>query len=158
MASVFRSFRAIKAIPKPAFRQQTPVFRTFASSTIVKAGGPAPPQLYGPGGKAGEIPTDEQQATGLERFELLGDLHGVDVFDLNPIEMTRMGTLDDPISIYTLQPDRIVGCTGFPADSHDTIWLACNVKKEKHRCPECGCVYKLDFKGDPALLAGDHHH
>jgi cytochrome c oxidase subunit 5b len=32
----------------------------------------------------------------------LGDLHGVDVFDLNPIEMTRMGTLDDPISIYTL--------------------------------------------------------
>lgn len=44
----------------------------------------------------------EQQATGIERFELLGDLHGVDVFDMAPLEMTRMGTLDDPISIYTL--------------------------------------------------------
>jgi len=32
----------------------------------------------------------------------LGDLHGVDVFDLKPIEMTRMGTLDEPIMIYTL--------------------------------------------------------
>jgi len=44
----------------------------------------------------------EEQATGIERFELLGDLHGVDVFDMAPLEMTRMGTLDDPISIYTL--------------------------------------------------------
>lgn len=44
----------------------------------------------------------EEQATGLERFELLGDLHGVDVFDMKPIEMTRMGTLDEPIPIFTL--------------------------------------------------------
>ena len=49
-----------------------------------------------------KLMNSEQQATGLERFELLGDLHGVDVFDLKPIEMTRMGTLDEPIMIYTL--------------------------------------------------------
>jgi hypothetical protein len=48
------------------------------------------------------LTASEQQATGLERFELLGDLHGVDVFDMKPIEMTRMGTLDDPIPIFTL--------------------------------------------------------
>jgi hypothetical protein len=44
----------------------------------------------------------EDQATGLERFELLGKLEGVDVFDMNPIEMTRLGTPDQPIEIYSL--------------------------------------------------------
>jgi hypothetical protein len=44
----------------------------------------------------------EQQATGLERFELLGKLEGVDVFDMNPIEMTRLGTVKEPIPIYSL--------------------------------------------------------
>lgn len=47
-------------------------------------------------------PLSEEQATGLERFELLGKLEGVDVFDMNPIEMTRMGTVDEPIPIYSL--------------------------------------------------------
>jgi len=44
----------------------------------------------------------EQQATGLERFELLGKLEGVDVFDMKPLEMTRIGTPQDPIPIYSL--------------------------------------------------------
>ena len=44
----------------------------------------------------------EQQATGLERFELLGKLEGVDVFDMKPLEMTRLGTVEDPIKIYSL--------------------------------------------------------
>ena len=44
----------------------------------------------------------EEQATGIERFELLGDLMGVDVFDLKPIDMTRMGTMADPIPIFSL--------------------------------------------------------
>lgn len=47
-------------------------------------------------------PLSEDQATGLERFELLGKLEGVDVFDMNPVEMTRMGTVDEPIAIYSL--------------------------------------------------------
>jgi hypothetical protein len=44
----------------------------------------------------------EQQATGLERFELLGKLEGVDVFDMKPLEMDRIGTPQDPIPIYSL--------------------------------------------------------
>lgn len=36
-------------------------------------------------------------------------------------------------------PERHVGCTGFPADSHDTIWMTVNNKLKNHRCPECGC-------------------
>jgi hypothetical protein len=46
--------------------------------------------------------SSEEQATGLERFELIGDLMGVDVFDMKPLEMTRMGTMDDPIKIFSL--------------------------------------------------------
>lgn len=32
----------------------------------------------------------------------MGKLEGVDVFDMNPIEMTRMGTVKEPIPIYSL--------------------------------------------------------
>ncbi|KAF8602877.1 cytochrome c oxidase [Ceratobasidium sp. AG-I] len=74
---------------------------------------------------------------------------------MNPLEMTKMGTLADPIKIYSLAPERHVGCTGYPADSHDTIWLTVNQKLKNHRCPECGCVYTLDFHGDPH--AHEHH-
>ena len=35
-------------------------------------------------------------------------------------------------------PSRIVGCTGYPADSHDTIYLHMNKDLKHHRCPECG--------------------
>lgn len=48
------------------------------------------------------LTTSEEQATGLERFELLGKLEGVDVFDMKALEMDRMGTMDDPIPIYSL--------------------------------------------------------
>jgi hypothetical protein len=140
----------------------------------------------------------EEQATGIERLELLGDLLGVDVFDNKAPEMTRMGTLESPIPIFTLvsvilsgykayidvlclsrsslisailynlathhsptlpytpftnlymsyqstictgpqYPERIVGCTGFPADSHDTNWIRCEVSRKHNRCNECGC-------------------
>jgi hypothetical protein len=42
-------------------------------------------------------------------------------------------------------PERHVGCTGFPADSHDTIWMLVNDKIKNHRCPECGCGKFLSF-------------
>ena len=43
-----------------------------------------------------------EQATGLERFELLGRMEGVDVFDMRPLEMDRIGTVQDPWPIYSL--------------------------------------------------------
>jgi len=42
-------------------------------------------------------------------------------------------------------PERHVGCTGFPADSHDTIWMLVNDKIKNHRCPECGCGMSTFF-------------
>lgn len=44
----------------------------------------------------------EEQATGAERFELISDLMGAEAFDMGPLIMTRMGTVKDPIPIFTL--------------------------------------------------------
>ena len=43
------------------------------------------------------------------------------------------------ISAHRQFPERQVGCTGYPADSHDTLWLTVTHKLKHHRCPECGC-------------------
>ncbi|WVN88594.1 uncharacterized protein L203_103805 [Cryptococcus depauperatus CBS 7841] len=155
MAAALRSFKTAF----PALRRQAPTTFTARAFSVsaVKSAGHGPPQLLGPGAKAGEVPSDENQATGLERFELLGKLEGVDVFDMNPLEMTRFGTVENPIPIYSLSPERQVGCTGYPADSHDTIWLTLVHEKKIARCPECGSVYSLNFQGDEALLHGGHH-
>ncbi|SCV70473.1 BQ2448_1867 [Microbotryum intermedium] len=110
------------------------------------------PIIQGPGGKVGHVPTDLEQATGLERFELLMKLKGEEAFSLDPLEVTRLGTLQDPISVFSLDNTRIVGCTGFPVDSHDTILFTIN-KEKPVRCPECGCAYKVDFHG-----VEDHGH
>ncbi|KLO17397.1 COX5B-domain-containing protein [Schizopora paradoxa] len=133
--------------------------RSFASSSRRLAGDHhdhhGPPQLYGPGTKdADAIPSDAEQATGLERYQLLGRMEGVDVFDMKPLDASRLGTLAEPIKVQSFYPERLVGCTGFPADSHDVIWLTLNSTLKNHRCPECGSVYTLDVQGD----ASAHHH
>lgn len=80
----------------------------------------------------------EQQATGIERFELMGKVQGIDVFDMKPLEADRIGTLADPIEVFSYYPVRQVGCTGFPADSHDTLWIDVTAEKKHARCSECG--------------------
>lgn len=49
--------------------------------------------LLGPGAPAGTTPTDLEQATGLERLELLGKIEGKDIFDMTPLDSSRRGTL-----------------------------------------------------------------
>ncbi|ORY32924.1 cytochrome c oxidase subunit VB-domain-containing protein [Naematelia encephala] len=171
MASLIRSLRFV-TLARHVSRSSTalPSFRAFSTSALRKAddhghGHPAPPQIYGPGGKRGEIPTDADQATGIERFELIADAVGVDAFDWKPIDMTHMGTLDNPIEIFSLDTHRYIGCTGYPADSHDTIWMRLNhaelrkrsIRKRPCRCPECGCVYELKYHGPKEYLEEQIH-
>ncbi|CAD6887949.1 unnamed protein product [Tilletia controversa] len=137
------------AAAAPAFTS----VRALSSSAAMRSS--APPVIQGEGSKEGEVPTDEDQATGLERYELLGRLDGVDVFNLKPLDASRVGTVKEPIKVQSLFPSRIVGCTGSPAGAHDTIWLHLNTELKHHRCPECGSVYELDFIGDEH---DDHHH
>lgn len=47
--------------------------------------------LVGPGAAPGTVPTDIEQATGLERLEILGKMEGVDVFDMRPLDASRRG-------------------------------------------------------------------
>lgn len=63
---------------------------------------PHAPGLFGVGSKAGEMPTSEGQATGLERLELLGEMQGVSVFDEEPLDSSRLGTLDNPVKVFSL--------------------------------------------------------
>lgn len=108
----------------------------------------------GPGGKAGEIPTDLEQATGLERQELLAKLQGKELFDMEPLNMTHIGTPKNPVVVQSHDPIRFIGCTGFPAESHDVIWINLDKSHEHDRCPECGSVFTMDFVGSEE----DHHH
>lgn len=76
--------------------------RALATSAVRRGGHAVAPSIFGAGGKAGEIPTDEEQATGLARLQLLGDLEGTPVFDYAPLESDRVGTMDDPVMVYSL--------------------------------------------------------
>lgn len=71
-----------------------------------------PPSVYGPGAESGTVPTDESQATGIERMELLTKAQGAEMFDMSPLVVDRMGTMKDPIIVPSLTPIRIVGSTG----------------------------------------------
>lgn len=71
------------------------------STTLRAASDAKPPSIFGPGGKVGEVPTDFEQATGLERFELLGEMEGIDVFDETPLDSSRIGTKKDPIKVLS---------------------------------------------------------
>lgn len=79
--------------------------------------------LFGPGAKPGTVPTDLEQATGLERLEILGKMDGVDIFDMRPLDASRLGTMEDPITIRSAGDEQFAGCTGFPVDSHNVAWL-----------------------------------
>ncbi|TAQ83127.1 hypothetical protein B7494_g8549 [Chlorociboria aeruginascens] len=115
--------------------------------------------LIPPGGRAGTVPTDLEQATGLERLEILGKMQGVDVFDMKPLDASRKGTLDNPIVVKSFGDEQYAGCTGYPADSHNTIWLTMSRDRPIERCPECGNVLKMEYVGpedDPH--SHDHGH
>jgi len=47
--------------------------------------------LIPPGAEPGTIPTDIEQATGLERLEILGKMQGIDIFDMRPLPADRVG-------------------------------------------------------------------
>ncbi|KAL2383536.1 hypothetical protein RJZ90_002592 [Blastomyces dermatitidis] len=107
--------------------------------------------LLPPGAKPGTMPTDYEQATGLERIELLGKMHGIDVFDMRPLDASRM--------VKSGGDEQYAGCTGYPADSHDVVWLTVSRERPIERCSECGNVVKMDYVGpedDPH--AHDEHH
>lgn len=47
--------------------------------------------LLPPGAQPGTVPTDAEQSTGLERLEILGKMQGIDIFDMRPLDASRLG-------------------------------------------------------------------
>ncbi|MCJ1298263.1 Cytochrome c oxidase subunit 4 [Hypocenomyce scalaris] len=114
--------------------------------------------LLPPGAATGTVPTDLDQATGLERLEILGKMQGIDIFDMKPLDASRKGTLDNPIVVRSFGDEQYAGCTGVPADSHVTIWLTMSRDRPIERCPECGNVLKMEYVGPPDEAHDDHGH
>lgn len=135
--------RSALSLQKPL----TPTSNTPTATKLSEVHGPE--TLIGKGiTNKDQIPTDLDQATGLERLELLGQLEGIDVFDTKPLDSSRRGTMKDPIIVDTYDDYRYVGCTGSPAGSHQIMWLKPTVDQVA-RCWECGSVYKVNPVGDP---------
>lgn len=59
----------------------------------------------------------------MERLEILGKMEGVDIFDMRPLDASRLGTLKEPIMVRSAGDEQYAGCTGYPVDSHGVIWL-----------------------------------
>jgi cytochrome c oxidase subunit 5b len=98
-----RSARASVLTSRAGIARPSSLFRSLSASAIRRSDDhhAAAPSIYGVGAKPGEIPTDESQSTGLDRVQVLGLLEGVDVFDLEPLDSSRIGTLADPIKVFS---------------------------------------------------------
>jgi len=112
--------------------------------------------LLPPGAQPGTVPTDIEQATGLERLEILGKMQGIDIFDMRPLDSSRVGTMENPIVVNSAGNEQYVGCTGCPADSHEVLWITLTREEPVARCMECGSAYKMHYIG-PADDHSDHH-
>ncbi|KAK9368331.1 cytochrome c oxidase subunit VB-domain-containing protein [Lipomyces kononenkoae] len=113
-----------------------------------------PEDLFGPGAEPGQIPSDFEQATGLERLELLGNMAGIDIWDLELLPSHRTGTIADPIIVDSPTEQKYIGCTGSPADSHEIEWINAAIY-EPARCLECGSVYQLNYIGPAEEIHAD---
>lgn len=104
---VFRAALTRAAAPlvrvRPTRAASPAPLRLLSTSAVRRADDHGhPPIIQGEGGKTGETPTDLQQATGIERLELLGRLEGIEIFDMKPLDASRIGTMKNPIAVKSL--------------------------------------------------------
>ncbi|XP_076021594.1 cytochrome c oxidase subunit 5B2 [Genypterus blacodes] len=86
------------------------------------------------------IPTDDEQATGLERRALQALKKGQDPYSmLKPKHYA--GTREDPNIVPSIGTKRLVGCV-CEEDNTAIVWFWLH-EGEAHRCPSCGTHYKL---------------
>ncbi|KAJ5988753.1 hypothetical protein N7481_003963 [Penicillium waksmanii] len=133
------------------------VARPFSSSVVRSNANKWTPKEETPIRQFDEI----NQATGLERLELIGKMQGIDIFDMRPLDASRKGTIDNPIMVNGAGDEQYAGCTGYPVDSHQVNWLTVSRERPIERCLECGNVVKLNYIGpeeDPHAHEHDHGH
>ena len=117
----------------------------------------SPEDLFGPGPKENSVPTEYEQATGPARFELLGKMAGIDVFDLGSTTPNRIGTPSNPIPVLSHDNYAYVGCGGIHGKNvHEVIYLR-PTTDEVARCPECGQCYKTVLVPGAGAHGDDDH-
>ncbi|KAJ3217828.1 Cytochrome c oxidase subunit 4 [Dinochytrium kinnereticum] len=144
---------AIRALRAASARTAVSPLAARISGSAMARGG-ANSELPIPGFRApGEIGTNWELATGNERYEYLKKLNNEEPWeDFKPVYLSGLGTKKNPIVVRGSDPERYIGCTGFPADSHETVWLTLRPHSGVDRCPHCGNVFKY-IKNH-----ADHHH
>uniref|UniRef100_A0A8C8LMH7 Cytochrome c oxidase subunit 5B, mitochondrial n=1 Tax=Oncorhynchus tshawytscha TaxID=74940 RepID=A0A8C8LMH7_ONCTS len=109
----------------------------------------APVPILTRGMAAGGIPTDEEQATGLEKIVMKAAQQGADPYSmLKPKEYA--GSKADPHLVPSVTTKRIVGCVSLCCqkpnhsfeDNTAVVWFWLH-QGEAQRCPSCGSHYKL---------------
>ncbi|XP_024918301.1 cytochrome c oxidase subunit 5B, mitochondrial [Cynoglossus semilaevis] len=88
----------------------------------------------------GGIPTDEEQATGLERTIMQAAKEGKDPYNVGKSK-AYLGTKEEPNIVPSITNKRIVGCI-CEEDNTAVVWFWLH-QGESQRCPSCGTYYKL---------------
>ncbi|OLY82865.1 Cytochrome c oxidase subunit 4, mitochondrial [Smittium mucronatum] len=138
-------FKSILSTRQAVFRAiQKPIStRSFCISAKLSSDHPPTEIIQGPGAPLSKVPTDYEQATGLDRLERLAALKGEKFFDEEPLFLTKKGTRAEPTIVPSGAPWRLVGCQGAPGEEHELLYLKIERDHDIDRCPECGNVYKL---------------
>ncbi|XP_076876040.1 cytochrome c oxidase subunit 5B, mitochondrial [Brachyhypopomus gauderio] len=92
------------------------------------------------GMSAGGIPTDEQQATGLEKIIMRTTQEGKDPYSIQKPKMYA-GTKEEPHIVPSVNNKRLVGCI-CEEDNTSVVWFWLH-EGDVQRCPSCGSHYKL---------------
>jgi cytochrome c oxidase subunit 5b len=66
--------------------------------------------------------------------------------------------MEEPITVNSAGNEQYVGCTGYPADSHNVLWITLTRDEPVARCMECGSVYEMKYVGPADDAHSDHHH
>ncbi|KAF7647614.1 hypothetical protein LDENG_00169700 [Lucifuga dentata] len=89
---------------------------------------------------AGGIPTNEEQATGMEKIIMKAMKEGTDPYNmLRP--KVYAGSTEDPHLVPSITNRRIVGCV-CEEDNTAVVWFWLH-EGDAQRCPSCGSHYKL---------------
>ncbi|XP_029921352.1 cytochrome c oxidase subunit 5B, mitochondrial isoform X3 [Myripristis murdjan] len=116
------------------------LLRSAARAAATCRAAPAPALALSRGMSAGGIPTDEEQATGLEKIIMKAMRDGTDPYNMmKPKEYA--GSKADPHLVPSITSKRIVGCV-CEEDNTAVVWFWLH-QGEAQRCPSCGAHYKL---------------
>ncbi|KAJ3250036.1 Cytochrome c oxidase subunit 4 [Chytriomyces hyalinus] len=148
MLPVLRSKVSISAI------RRISAAKNFSSAAVARSADQGKSDAFNlpvPGYRApGQIAHNWEIATGNERYEYVKRLEGEEPWpDMQPYYMKSKPTAANPFVVTGSDPEKYVGCTGFPADTHETVWLTLRSHRGVDRCPHCGNAFKYQQ---------DHHH